>query len=279
MKRTIIVFLTYVWLFLLCPVNAQEKISEDQSLLIGIFKELIEINTTGSYGNTTIAAEAMAKRLFEAGLPKTDIHVLSLDPAKGNLVVRYKGKGKKKPILLLAHIDVVSTKKEEWSFDPFQLTESEGYYYGRGTTDDKAMAAIFIENLISYQKEGFQPERDIIVCLTSDEEIGGPNGIQWLLKEHRELIDAEFCINEGGSGQIIDGAYKLNEIQVAEKIYQSYRLVVKSKGGHSSKPTKDNSIYELSESLVRLSEYEFPVQLNESTRSYFKVGSHSEPAT
>jgi acetylornithine deacetylase/succinyl-diaminopimelate desuccinylase-like protein len=252
-------------------VHAQEKISENQSLLIDIFKELIEINTTGSDGNTTIAAQAMAKRLTDAGLSETDIHVLSRDPAKGNLVVRYKGKGHKKPILLLAHIDVVSTKKEEWSFDPFQLTESEGYYYGRGTIDDKAMAAIFIANLISYQKEGFLPERDIIVCLTSDEEVAGPNGIQWLLKEHRDLVDAEFCINEGGSGQIIDGDYKLNEIQIAEKIYQSYRLVAKTKGGHSSLPTKDNSIYELSESLVRLSKYEFPVQLNESTRSYFKV--------
>ena len=210
-------------------VHAQEKKSENQALLIDIFKELIEINTTGSDGNTTIAARAMAKRLTDAGLSETDVHVLSCDHDKGNLVARYKGKGYKKPILLLAHIDVVNANKEEWSFDPFQLTESEGYYYGRGTTDDKAMAAIYIANLISYQNEGFLPERDIIVCLTSDEEIGGPNGIQWLLKEHRDLIEAEFCINEGGSGQIINGEYKLTEIQVAEKIYQSYRLVAKTK--------------------------------------------------
>ena len=252
-------------------VHAQERISEDQSLLIDIFKELIEINTTDSDGNTTIAAQAMAKRLTDGGFSETEVHVLSRDPAKGNLVAHYKGNGKKKPLLLLAHIDVVSVKKEEWSFDPFQLTESEGYYYGRGTTDDKAMAAIFIANLISYQKEGFLPERDIIVCLTSDEENAGPNGIQWLLKEHRDLLEAELCITEGGSGQIINGEYKLLEIQLAEKNYQSYRMVAKSQGGHSAFPTKDNAIYELSESLLRISEYEFPAQLNESTKSYFKV--------
>ena len=275
-----------LWLFLILAItsgliqnnfcNAQASSNDREALLTEVFKELIEINTSTSGGNTTIASQAMAKRLIDAGLSKEDVHVLSLDPTKGNLVVRYRGSGEKKPILLLAHIDVVDAKKEEWSYDPFKLTESEGYYYGRGTTDDKAMAAIFVANLISYIQEGYVPERDIIICLTSDEENAGPNGIQWILKEHHDLIDAEFCINEGGSGQIINGEYKLNEIQMAEKIYQSYRLEVKTKGGHSSMPTQNTAIYELSEGLQRLSEYEFPFQLNESTRNYFKVMSNNE---
>ncbi|MCE4564395.1 M20/M25/M40 family metallo-hydrolase [Maribellus sp. CM-23] len=255
---------------------AQENLNDKNTLLTGIFKELVEINTSTSDGNTTIASQAMEKTLIDAGFPKEDVHVLSLEPTKGNLVARYRGIGKNRPLLLLAHIDVVDAKKGEWSADPFKLTESDGFYYGRGTADDKAMAAIFITNLISYFREGYVPERDIVVCLTSDEENGGPNGLQWILKEHFDLLDAGFCINEGGSGQIINGEYKLNEIQVAEKIYQSYDLEVKTKGGHSSMPTKNNAIFELAEALSRLAKYEFPCELNESTRNYFEVMSNIE---
>ncbi|HSH19020.1 MAG TPA: M20/M25/M40 family metallo-hydrolase, partial [Draconibacterium sp.] len=195
-KRRCFFISPVLFIFIFIPyysIYAQEKNTESQQLLKDIFKELVEINTTSPEGNTTIASEAMAHRLAEAGFPKENIHILTPNPIKGNLVVRYKGNGKKNAILLLAHLDVVKAKKEEWSFDPFKLTESNDYFYGRGTTDDKAMAAIFIANLIRYHKEDFKPDRDIIVCLTSDEENGGPNGIKWLLDKHRDIIDAEFC--------------------------------------------------------------------------------------
>lgn len=250
---------------------AQEKLAEPQILLLNIFKELIEINTSNENGNTTKACRLIAKQLFDYGFSEKEVNILALDSTKGNLIVRYKGSGKNRPLLLLAHLDVVDANKVDWKFDPFKLTESDGFYYGRGTADDKAMAAIFISNLIRFNEERFIPERDIIVCLTSDEENAGPNGIQWLLKHHRNLIDAEFCLNEGGNGEIINGEYKLNEVQVAEKIYQSYRLTIKAEGGHSSIPTKDNAIYKLSEALCRLSAFEFPAKLNQATHGYFEV--------
>lgn len=249
----------------------QEKLTEPQALLKNIFAQLIETNTSTANGNTTKACRAMADQLLATGFSKKDMYILSLDSTKGNLVIRYKGSEKNKPLLLLAHLDVVDANKEDWTFDPFKLTESDGFYYGRGTTDDKAMAAIFIANLIRFKSERFVPDRDIIVCLTSDEENGGPNGIQWLLKNHKNLIDAEYCITEGGIGEIINGGNALNEIQVAEKIYQSYRLTAVGDGGHSSLPTKNNAIVQLSEAINNLFKYEFPVKLNEATRGYFEV--------
>src|SRR5579884_1708383 len=163
-----------------------------------IYKQLIETNTTASVGSTTVAADAMAKRLIAVGYPAEDVRVLGPDPRKGNLVARLRGTGKRKPILFICHIDVVEARREDWSVDPFQLTEKDGYFYGRGTGDDKAQAAIWIANLIRYKREGFKPDRDIIVALTADEEGGGPySGIIWLIKNHRPLIDAEFALNEG----------------------------------------------------------------------------------
>src|SRR5256886_9878920 len=167
-----------------------------------IYKQLIEINTTDSVGNTTTAAVAMAARLRAAGFPASDVQVLAPNPRKGNLVARLRGSTNQKPILLLAHLDVVEAKREDWSLDPFKFTEQDGYYYGRGTSDDKAMASIFIANLIRYKKEGFVPKRDLIVALTADEEGGNFNGVSWLVKEHRDLIDAAFAINEGGAGRM-----------------------------------------------------------------------------
>ena len=233
-----------------------------------IFKQLVEINTTHSVGSTTTAADAMAVRLRGAGF--TDIRVLEPVPRKGNLVVRYPGNGTKRPLLLLAHLDVVEAKREDWSFDPFILTEKDGFLYGRGTADDKTMAAVFVANLIRLKSEGFVPSRDIILALTADEEGGSHNGVQWLLDNHRDLIDAEFAINEGGGGVMRKGKYVTNEVQAAEKVYQDVRLEIKNSGGHSSLPVKDNAIYRLSAALARLSAFEFPVQLNDITRAYFQ---------
>jgi acetylornithine deacetylase/succinyl-diaminopimelate desuccinylase-like protein len=230
---------------------------------------LIEINTTDSVGNTTTAAEAMAARLKAAGLPALDVQVLGPNPRKGNLVARFRGTGTRRPLLLLAHLDVVEAKREDWSFDPFVFLEKDGFFYGRGTSDDKSMAAQFVANVIRLKEEGFAPERDLILALTADEEGGNFNGVDWLVKNHRDLIDAEFAINEGGGGTMRQGKYVTNEIQASEKLYQDFRLEVTNSGGHSSMPVKDNAIYRLSQGLARLSAHEFPVQLNEITRTYF----------
>jgi acetylornithine deacetylase/succinyl-diaminopimelate desuccinylase-like protein len=163
----------------------------------------------------------MAAHLLAAGFPAGDVQVLAPAPRKGNLVARLRGTGARKPLLLLAHLDVVEARREDWSVDPFALLERDGYYYGRGTGDDKAMAAIFVANLIRYRREGFVPDRDLIVALTADEEGGTHNGVRWLLANHRPLIDAELALNEGGGGAIKNGAYVSNNIQASEKITQS----------------------------------------------------------
>ena len=241
-----------------------------RKLVHDIYKQLIEINTTESVGNTTTAAEAMAVRLRDAGFPASDVQVLGPNPRKGNLVARLRGSTHEKPILLLAHLDVVEAKREDWSMDPFKLTEQDGYYYGRGTSDDKAMAAIFVANLIRYKEQHFVPRRDIILALTADEETGNDNGVQWLLKEHRDLIDAAFALTEGGGGRLKEGKHLYNAVGASEKMYISFSLATHNKGGHSSVPRKDNAIYELAEGLVKLENFTFPVHLNEVTRAYFE---------
>src|SRR5215510_427831 len=246
------------------------KSGPDQQLTREIFQQLIEINTTDSVGDCSAAAKAMAERLKAAGFPDEDVKVIGPNPRKGNLVARLHGTGARKPILLLAHIDVVEAKREDWSFDPFKFLEKDGYYYGRGTSDDKAMAAIFIANLIRFKQEGFKPDRDIIVVLTADEEGGDYNGVEWLLKNHRQLIEAEFGLNEGGGGAIRNGKKLFNSVQASEKIYQSFQLEVKNKGGHSSRPVKENAIYQLAAGLQRLAQFDFPLNLNEVTRAYFE---------
>src|SRR3954465_15042479 len=236
-----------------------------------IYKELVEINTTDTAaGSVTKAAEAVAARLKAAGFADADIRLLGPAPAKFNLVARYRGTGTKRPILLLAHLDVVDAKREDWSFDPFVLREQDGWFYGRGTSDDKAMASQFVANLIRLKEEHFTPDRDLILALTADEEGGDFNGAEWLVKEHRDLVDAEFAINEGGGGNMRKGKYLTNEVQASEKVYQDFRLEVTNSGGHSSLPVKDNAIYHLAQGLARLSALEFPVQLNEITRGYFQ---------
>jgi len=235
-----------------------------------IFKELIEINTTDSVGSTTKAAEAMAARLKAAGFPASDVQVLGPDPRKGNLVARYRGTGVRRPFLLLAHLDVVEAKREDWSFDPFTFLERDGYFYGRGTSDDKAMASHLAANLIRLKREGFTPDRDLILALTADEEGGTFNGVDWLVKNHRNFIDAELAINEGGSGQMKNGKYLINEVQATEKVYQDFRLESANSGGHSSRPVRNNAIYHLANGLARLGKYDFPVNMNEVTRTYFE---------
>jgi acetylornithine deacetylase/succinyl-diaminopimelate desuccinylase-like protein len=252
--------------------GAVEALSPNQKLTFDIFKELVEIDTTTASGDTARAADAMARRLRDAGFPEADIQVFSPAPRKGNLVARLRGTGALRPMLLLAHIDVVPASREDWSYDPFKLTEQDGYFYGRGTGDDKFMAATFIANLIRFRQENFKPDRDIIVVLETDEEILDRNamGIQWLLQNHRDLIDAEFALNEGGSVGLKEGKPIRNSVQTSEKISIGFQLDVRNKGGHSAVPGKDNAIYRLAEGLSRMSKFAFPLALNETTRLYLE---------
>jgi acetylornithine deacetylase/succinyl-diaminopimelate desuccinylase-like protein len=259
-----VTLLACVWSCALLAQNTSHEVRAKE-----IFKELVETNTTHSTGDTTKAAEAMAARFKAAGFADADVRVLAPSAKKGNLVVRYRGTGARRPMILLAHLDVVEAKREDWSMDPFVLTEKDGYFYGRGTADDKTMAAVFVANLLRLKAEGFMPARDIILMLTADEEGGPENGVKWLLANHRPLIDAEFAINEGGGGVMRKGKYVTNEIQAAEKVYQDLRLEVRNSGGHSSMPVKDNAIYRLATGLSRIAAFEFPPQLNEITRAYF----------
>jgi len=235
-----------------------------------IFKQLIEINTTDSVGSTTVAAEAMAARLHDAGYPASDVQVLGPEPRRGNLVARLRGTGELKPILMICHLDVVEARREDWSMDPFQFIEKDGYFYGRGTGDIKDGDAILVTTMIRLKQEGYQPDRDLILALTAGEESGVANGVDWLIKNHRDLIDAEFILNpDAGDFELEHGKKLLVGIQASEKLYQDYDLKVTNPGGHSSQPGKANAIYELAEGLTRLEHYQFPFELSEVTRAYF----------
>jgi acetylornithine deacetylase/succinyl-diaminopimelate desuccinylase-like protein len=262
---------TVICLALVISPSVVAQSGPNDALAREIYKELIEINTTDTpAGNVTKAADAMAARLRAAGFAASDVRVLGPDPRKGNLVARLRGSGTKKPMLLLAHLDVVEAKREDWSVDPFTFLEKDGFFYGRGTTDDKSMAAQFVANMIRLKREGVTFDRDIILALTADEEGGAFNGVDWLVKNHRDLIDAEFAVNEGGGGTMHGGKYQTMEVQASEKVYQDFRLEVKNAGGHSSLPKPDNAIYHLAAGLARLAAHEFPVALNEITRAYFE---------
>jgi acetylornithine deacetylase/succinyl-diaminopimelate desuccinylase-like protein len=233
-----------------------------------IFKQIIEINTTDSVGNVTTAAEALAKRLSDAGFPEQDVILAGPNDRKKNLVVRLHGTGQQKPILFLAHLDVVEARREDWTTDPFQFVEKDGYFYGRGTVDIKDGAAILVTNFIRMKKAGLAPSRDFILALTADEEGGNFNGVEWLLKHHRDWIDAEYCVNLDGGDFMSDKGKKIyGAVQASEKVYVDFQFEVKNPGGHSSRPTRDNAIYHLSEGLTKLSKFNFPVELNEITRS------------
>lgn len=238
-----------------------------------LYKDLVEIDTTPATGSCTKAAEAMKVRMAAAGFPSENLHIIipPMDSKDGNLVAVMPGSDASKgAIMLLAHIDVVNANREDWVRDPFVLTEEDGYFFARGSKDDKAMAAIFADTLIRYQKEGYRPARTIKMALTCGEEGGSTNGVRWMLEANRDLMDAEFAINEGGNG-IMDstGRYLYHGVQAGEKTPMNYTLEVTNGGGHSSRPTPDNAIYELADALGAVAAYEFPVEFNEVTRGYF----------
>ncbi len=247
-----------------------------------IYKELIEIKSGVTTGNVTTAAEAMARRFHEAGIPDSDIFLGGPRPEKFNVVARIRGRNPgRKPVILLAHLDVVEAIKSDWSedLDPFVFTERDGYYYGRGTADDKAMASIFVANAFRLKDEGYVPDRDIIIALTSDEESGAFNGVAWLLENHPELVDGALVINEGGGGTLRNGKPLFNSVQATEKITTNITLRVTNRGGHSSVPRADNAIYSLASALDRVAAYRFPIKLNEVTRAFFsRTADVEEPA-
>jgi len=262
---------TAISLLLPLVALAQREIpADDQQLLYEVYKELIEYKTTASEQNNTIAVEGMAAWLQAAGFPEQDIFIGGALPHKGNLVARYRGTGSREPILLMAHIDVVEAERDDWNLDPFVLNEDEEFFYGRGSLDDKAMAAIFLANLVRFHREAYQSDRDIIVALTSDEETGGSNGITWLLQNHPGLIQADLAINEGGYGLLQDGQPLANTIQIAEKIFATFQVTARNPGGHSSLPRDDNAIYDLAEALLRIKDFDFPVELNDVMRVSFQ---------
>jgi len=259
--------------------HAQQRSPNDQSAF-EIYKELVEINTVTNTGDTARAADAMAARLLAAGIPKEDVHVFYPAPRKGNLVAKLRGTGARKPMILMAHIDVVEARREDWSTDPFKLVEQDGYYYGRGTGDDKDMAAAFVANLVRYRKEGYKPDRDLILILETDEETGDAEayGIGWIVKNQRALIDAEFALNEGAGVGLDHGKPIRVGVQTSEKVYMDFTLEVRDPGGHSSQPGPTNAIYTLAEGLVRLGKYTFPWSLNDTTRTFMqRAAAFEEP--
>jgi len=246
----------------------------DQLAFRDLYEELVETNTTLSSGSCTDAAKKMAARLRAAGFPDAGIHLIVAPdhPKEGSLVAVLRApRAKAKPLLLLAHIDVVEAKREDWTRDPFTLFEEDGYFYARGASDDKAMAAVWVDSLIRLHQEGFQSTRDIKIALTCGEEtIEAFDGVQYLLANHRELIDAQFALNEGGLGVLDEqGRRVMLGVQAGEKTPQDFRLEVVNPGGHSSRPVKDNAIYHLAAGLTRLSQHDFPIHFNETTRTYF----------
>ena len=258
------------------PTGMMGPLRPDQAEFRGLYKELVETNTTLSAGSCTLAAERMAARLRAAGLPESQITLFATpeNPREGGLVAVYPGTSAKlKPILAIAHIDVVEARREDWVRDPFTLIEEGGYFYARGVSDNKAMAATLVDTLIRFQQSGYKPKRTVKIALTCGEETNGAfNGVEWLAANKRALIDAEFALNEGGGGST-DGKGKVIEqtMQVGEKTFATFRLETRNPGGHSSVPRPDNAIYQLSHALTKLEAYEFPLEFTDTTRTYFRV--------
>ncbi len=255
---------------------AAEAADPGEAAFRALYKELIEINTTRSAGDCTRAAEAMRQRLLAAGHPAEDMQILAPPeaPKDGALVAVLRGSDRSlEPILLLAHIDVVEAKREDWERDPFTLVEEDGWFYARGASDDKSMAAIFTDSLIRYRQEGYTPRRDIKLALTCGEETAGAglfDSVRWLVREKPDVLDAEFAINEGAGGEYdSEGRPIVLQVQAGEKVYQDFRLEVTDPGGHSSLPKGSNAIVTLSAGLARLGAHRFPIGLNPVTRAYF----------
>ena len=263
-----------VALLLPAAAGAQATLTPHQRAAREVYQQLVEINTVDSVGSVTAAVQAMAARFRAAGFPAADIHILIPPgaPTKGNLVVRYRGRSGNtmKPVLLLAHLDVVAALRTDWSRDPFQLQEANGFFYGRGTSDDKAMASMFVANMLRYRREGFVPSRDLILALTADEEGGAANGVRFLVEKHRQLIDAAYAINEGGGGTLRGESPVFHSVQAAEKVPVNFTLTTLNSGGHSSVPRPDNAINQLAAGMVNLSRYTFPVALNAITKPFLE---------
>jgi acetylornithine deacetylase/succinyl-diaminopimelate desuccinylase-like protein len=255
--------------------QAQEApLAPDLVRFKGLYKELVETNTTLSVGSCTLAAERMAARLKAAGYPDADIRILAPEdrPKDGNLIAILHGKDPRAaPLMLLAHIDVVEANRADWVRDPFTLIEEGGYFYARGASDDKAMAAVFVDSMVRFREEGFKPRRDIKLALTCGEETADIfNGVEWLLKNHPDTLKAGLALNEGAGGRLdAAGRPQFLGIQAGEKVYQDFTLEITNPGGHSSRPLKDNAIYRLSNALARLGAHDFPVALNDATRLNF----------
>jgi acetylornithine deacetylase/succinyl-diaminopimelate desuccinylase-like protein len=256
------------------PAVAADALRPDQVAYRELFRELVETNTTLSSGSCSEAAEKMAARLHKAGMPDSDLHLFALPehPKEGGLVAVLPGSDPAtRPMLLLAHLDVVEAKRADWTRDPFTLVEEDGYFFARGVADDKAMASIWVDTLVRFLQDGFKPRRTIKLALTCGEETSGAfNGAEYLSTQRRDLIDAAFALNEGAWGTLDEqGRRVMMTVQAGEKASQNYELEVRNPGGHSSRPVKDNAIYHLAAGVTRLSAYEFPVRLNDTTRMYF----------
>ncbi len=250
---------------------AADANEESRAVARSIFKELIEIDTSESGQGSTPAALAIAKRMKDAGFAASDIVVAGPNPRKQNVVVRLRGNGRKKPVLLIGHLDVVEARRSDWTTDPYQFVEKDGYFYGRGTQDMKDGDAIMAATLIRLKKEKFRSDRDIILALTADEEGAGDNGVDWLLKNRRDLVDAEFVLNHDGGGVLLENGKAVQiEVTASEKVYADFQLSTTNPGGHSSLPVPENAIYALSQGLTRLAQYEFPFELNNVTRAYYE---------
>jgi len=270
MKRRVSIVLLLASLASTSLHAAPRDEQEQRTLARAILKQLIEINTTDSTGSITVASQAMQKRLLEAGFPEKDTRVAGPRENKKNLVLRYHGTGKRKPILFIGHLDVVEARREDWTSDPFVFLEKGGYFYGRGTEDMKSGDALLVASFIRLKKEGYVPDRDLILALTADEEGGTANGIDWLVKNHRDWIDAEYAINlDGGEFEKDNGKRLLAGLQASEKVYVDYQFESLNPGGHSSLPSRDNAIYHLADALARLEKFSFPIRVNEITQNYF----------
>jgi acetylornithine deacetylase/succinyl-diaminopimelate desuccinylase-like protein len=251
------------------PVTPADQQSD--ALAREIFKQLVEINTTDSVGNVTTAAEALAKRFRAAGFPGADVAVVGPNDRKKNVVVRLRGSGAHRPMLLIGHLDVVEARREDWSTDPFQFVQKDGYFYGRGTQDMKDGDAIMTATLLRLKQEGYRPNRDIILAMTADEEGGCCNGVNWLLKNQRALVDAEFVLNhDTASVMSKNGVPQVFTLGATEKVYADYQVLATNKGGHSSLPRPDNAIYQVAQGLLKVGAYRFPFELNNVTRAYFE---------
>ncbi|MGE0551804.1 MAG: M20/M25/M40 family metallo-hydrolase [Gemmatimonadales bacterium] len=266
------------WLLLAAgSLFAQASADARRALEREILGELIEVNTSDSARGTPALAAKIVTRLLAGGFDRRDVVVTGFDSTLANVVVRYRGRETgKKPILLMAHLDVVDARREDWSFDPYRFREEGGFYYGRGTSDNKAGVATLLANFLRLKAEGYRPDRDLIMVLTADEETTGAS-IKWLVEERRSLVDAEYALNtDGGGGALKDGAPQAFGVQASEKMYLTYLLEIRNKGGHSSIPVADNAIYRLSKGLARLADFEFPVRLNEVSRASFLATAETE---